>query len=75
MAIARPIRLLAAAFILMCVFFVFEIRKGQYDDVISSGKLVNGMKTDPLLKRTLFIFIFPFHFLFFFFISLCLMAI
>ncbi|OXV07039.1 hypothetical protein Egran_05195 [Elaphomyces granulatus] len=49
MAVARPIRVLGAACILLILFLVFEITKPfipQY------GKLGQGMKRDPLLDPT-----------------------
>jgi mannosyltransferase len=48
MAVARPIRVLGAACILLMLFLVFEITRPftpQY------GKLGQGMKRDPLLDR------------------------
>lgn len=50
MAIARPIRMLGAACILLTLFLVFNLRQGS--DKISS-KLTHGMTRDPLLDRAL----------------------
>jgi hypothetical protein len=48
MAIARPIRMLGAACILLCLFLVFQLH--QSDSELGS-KLVHGMKKDPLVDR------------------------
>lgn len=48
MAIARPIRMLGAACILLCLFLVFQLRQ---DSPKSTSKLVHGMTRDPLLDR------------------------
>lgn len=48
MAIARPIRMLGAACILLCLFLVFQLRQGSPNP---SSKLVHGMTRDPLLDR------------------------
>lgn len=50
MAIARPIRMLGAACILLTLFLVFQLN--QSSDKPSS-KLVHGMTRDPLLDRAL----------------------
>ncbi|KAJ5191913.1 mannosyltransferase KTR4 [Penicillium cinerascens] len=49
MAIARPIRMLGAACILLCLFLVFQMRQ---DSPRSTSKLVHGMTKDPLLDPT-----------------------
>lgn len=56
MAVARPIRLLGAASILLVLFLIFQLRKTATPLVGTFGsgdKLVNGMKKDPLLDRML----------------------
>lgn len=50
MAIARPIRMLGAACILLCLFLVFQLRQ---DNPSATSKLVHGMSRDPLLDRAL----------------------
>ena len=50
MAIARPIRMLGAACILLTLFLIFNLR--QSSDKTSS-KLAHGMSRDPLLDRAL----------------------
>ncbi|KAJ5223380.1 hypothetical protein N7468_007922 [Penicillium chermesinum] len=49
MAIARPIRMLGAAAVLLTLFLVFQLRSGYSG---SSSKLVHGMTRDPLLDPT-----------------------
>jgi mannosyltransferase len=48
MAVARPIRVLGAACILLILFLVFEISRPFTPKY---GKLTHGMKSDPLLDR------------------------
>jgi hypothetical protein len=50
MAIARPIRMLGAACILLTLFLVFQLRQGSDRP---SSKLAHGMTRDPLLDRAL----------------------
>lgn len=50
MAIARPIRMLGAACILLCLFLVFQLRQDGPDSI---SKLVHGKFRDPLLDRAL----------------------
>lgn len=50
MAIARPIRMLGAACILLTLFLIFNLH--QSSDKTSS-KLAHGMSRDPLLDRAL----------------------
>jgi hypothetical protein len=50
MAIARPIRMLGAACILLTLFLVFQLRQGSDRP---SSKLTHGMSRDPLLDRAL----------------------
>ena len=52
MAVARPIRMLGAAGILLCLFLVFHLNRTPS---AFGGKLINGMKKDPLLDRTCFL--------------------
>lgn len=60
MAVARPIRLLGAASILLVLFLIFQLRKSAAPLVATFGsgdkltdKLTHGMTKDPLLDRTL----------------------
>jgi hypothetical protein len=48
MAIARPIRMLGAACIILCFFIVFQIRKSPAALTLGGSKM-----RDPLLDRTL----------------------
>lgn len=48
MAIARPIRMLGAAAVLLTLFLVFQLRSGYSKP---SSKLTHGMTRDPLLDR------------------------
>jgi len=48
MAIARPIRMLGAVCILLCLFLVFQLRQDSFG---STSKLRHGMTRDPLLDR------------------------
>lgn len=48
MAIARPIRMLGAACILLTLFLIFNMRQSSDQP---NTKLVNGMTRDPLLDR------------------------
>lgn len=48
MAIARPIRMLGAACILLCLFLVFQLHQSPSND---GSKLIHGMKKDPLVDR------------------------
>jgi mannosyltransferase len=48
MAIARPIRMLGAACILLCLFLVFQLHQSPSSD---GSKLIHGMKKDPLVDR------------------------
>jgi mannosyltransferase len=50
MAIARPIRMLGAACILLTLFLVFQLNK---DPQNPTSKLTHGMTRDPLLDREL----------------------
>jgi mannosyltransferase len=50
MAIARPIRMLGAACILLTLFLVFQLNQSSDKP---STKLVHGMTRDPLLDRAL----------------------
>jgi hypothetical protein len=52
MAVARPIRMLGAVGILLCLFLVFHLNQTPS---AFGGKLINGMKRDPLLDRTCFL--------------------
>jgi mannosyltransferase len=54
MAVARPIRLLGAVGILMVLVLIFRLSKDSTPFVSDGGKLVNGMKHDPLLDRMYF---------------------
>jgi len=59
MAVARPLRLLGAATIILVLVLIFQVSKNSAPLVGSTGgKLSNGMKKDPLLDRTL-PFLFP----------------
>jgi hypothetical protein len=49
MAIARPIRMLGAACILLCLFLVFQLHQSPSEE---GSKLTHGMKKDPLVDRT-----------------------
>ncbi|KAJ5319008.1 hypothetical protein N7541_006628 [Penicillium brevicompactum] len=49
MAIARPIRMLGAACILLCLFLVFQLHQGSSEE---GTKLTHGMKKDPLVDPT-----------------------
>ncbi|KAJ5831838.1 hypothetical protein N7474_000149 [Penicillium riverlandense] len=49
MAVARPIRMLGAVGILLCLFLVFHLNQTPS---AFGGKLLNGMKKDPLLDPT-----------------------
>jgi hypothetical protein len=52
MAVARPIRMIGAACILLCLFLIFQINQSDGPSFISKGsKGYNGMKKDPLLDR------------------------
>lgn len=51
MAVARPIRMLGAASIILCLFLIFQLNKGPTTLLGSQGKL-SSMKADPLLQRT-----------------------
>jgi mannosyltransferase len=52
MAVARPIRMLGAACILLCLFLIFQVNQSHGPSFISKGsKDYNGMKKDPLLDR------------------------
>ncbi|BCR89778.1 glycosyltransferase family 15 protein [Aspergillus chevalieri] len=51
MAVARPIRMLGAASILLCLFLIFQLNKGP-TPLVSQGRTYNGMKSDPLLEPT-----------------------
>lgn len=48
MAIARPIRMLGAACILLCLFLVFQLHQSSSEE---GSKLAQGMKKDPLVDR------------------------
>ena len=48
MAIARPIRMLGAACVLLTLFLIFNLRQSSDQP---SSKLTNGMTRDPLLDR------------------------
>lgn len=48
MAIARPIRMLGAACILLCLFIVFQLHQDHSEQ---GAKLIHGMKKDPLVDR------------------------
>ena len=48
MAIARPIRMLGAACILLCLFLVFQLNQSSSEE---GTKLTHGMKKDPLVDR------------------------
>lgn len=48
MAVARPIRMLGAACILLCLFLLFQLNQGPTS---LGSRLLNGMKKDPLLDR------------------------
>lgn len=50
MAVARPIRMLGAAAIILCLFLIFQLNKGPTPLIGRQGKLYNG-KSDPLLER------------------------
>lgn len=50
MAIARPIRMLGAAGILLCLFLVFQLNQNGNS---YTSRLVHGMSKDPLLDRML----------------------
>lgn len=50
MAVARPIRMLGAASIILCLFLIFQLNKGPTTLLGSQGKL-SSMKADPLLQR------------------------
>lgn len=52
MAVARPIRMLGAASIILCLFLIFQLNKGPTTVLGSQGKL-SSMKADPLLQRAL----------------------
>lgn len=52
MAVARPIRMLGAASIILCLFLIFQLNKGPTTLLGSQGKL-SSMKADPLLQRAL----------------------
>lgn len=52
MAVARPIRMLGAASIVICLFLIFQLNKGPSPLIGRQGhRLFNGMKSDPLLER------------------------
>lgn len=52
MAVARPIRMLGAASIVICLFLIFQLNKGPTPLIGRQGhRLFNGMKSDPLLER------------------------
>lgn len=55
MAVARPIRMLGAASIVLCLFLIFQLNKGPTPLLRHQGKL-SSMKSDPLLQRVLFPF-------------------
>lgn len=50
MAIARPIRMLGAACILLTLFLVFQLNNEPQN---TTSKLTHGMTRDPLLDRVL----------------------
>lgn len=53
MAVARPLRLLGAATIILVLVLIFQVSKNSAPLVGSTGgKLSNGMKKDPLLDPT-----------------------
>ncbi|EAL86030.1 hypothetical protein KXW98_001409 [Aspergillus fumigatus] len=53
MAVARPIRMIGAACILLCLFLIFQVNQSHGPSFISKGsKEYNGMKRDPLLDPT-----------------------
>lgn len=51
MAVARPIRMLGAASIVICLFLIFQLNKGPTPLIGRQGHRLNGMKSDPLLER------------------------
>lgn len=52
MAIARPIRMLAASSVILLLFLIFQLRREEYIPSIGGqGKLTKDFKKDPLLKR------------------------
>lgn len=48
MAVARPIRMLGAACIVLVLFMIFQLNK---EPELSKGDNVGGLKSDPLLAR------------------------
>lgn len=48
MAVARPIRMLGAACIVLILFMIFQLNK---EPVSPKGDNVGGLKSDPLLAR------------------------
>jgi mannosyltransferase len=49
MAIARPIRMLGAVCILLCLFLVFQLHQSPIEE---GSKLTHGMQKDPLVDRS-----------------------
>ena len=50
MAVARPIRMLGAACIILCLFLIFQMNNKGPSAIITKGPY-EGMKRDPLLDR------------------------
>lgn len=52
MAVARPIRMLGAACIILVLFLVFQVNKGPSAISIKGSQPYEGIKSDPLLERS-----------------------